>query len=96
MRTAAAAVVVVVDVDPNIATTTTVMNAVRSQTSALARMMMAGLVSLHLPLLLLPLLLLLLESSQVSMGCSRFSSQFALKRFESTDVGLVLEWRKRE
>ena len=95
MRTAAAAVVVVVDVDPNIATTTTVMNAVRSQTSALARMMMAGLVSLHLPLLL-PLLLLLLESSQVSMGCSRFSSQFALKRFESTDVGLVLEWRKRE
>jgi hypothetical protein len=50
---------------------------------------------LHLPLLLL-LLLLLLESSQVSMGCSRFSSQFALKRFESTDVGLVLEWRKRE
>ena len=85
---------VVVDVDPNIATTTTVMNAVRSQTSALARMMMAGLVSLHLPLLLL--LLLLLESSQVSMGCSRFSSQFALKRFESTDVGLVLEWRKRE
>ena len=94
MRTAAAAVVVVVDVDPNIATTTTVMNAVRSQTSALARMMMAGLVSLHLPLLLL--LLLLFESSQVSMGCSRFSSQFVLKRFESTDVGLVLEWRKRE
>ena len=89
MRTAAAAVEVVVDVDPNIATTTTVMNAVRSQTSALARMMMAGLVSLHLPLLLL-------ESPQVSMGCSRFSSQFALKRFESTDVGLVLEWRKRE
>ena len=90
MRTAAAAVVVVVDVDPNIATTTTVMNAVRSQTSALARMMMAGLVSLHLPLLLL------LESFQVCVSCSRFSSQFALKRFESTDVGLVLEWRKRE
>jgi hypothetical protein len=53
-------------------------------------MVMTNLVSLHLPLLLL------LESFQVCVSCSRFSSQFALKRFESTDVGLVLEWRKRE
>ena len=86
MTTTTTAVVVIIDFANN----ATIVNAVRSQTSALAKMVMTNLVSLHLPLLLL------LESFQVCVSCSRFSSQFALKRFESTDVGLVLEWRKRE